>query len=65
MIHKIWDKDPSGSDDEGSLRDNLIKSYHEIYFQPNHDPRRSENEIITNNLIGVVKLNEVNNINIF
>jgi hypothetical protein len=50
MIHKIWDKD-AGSDEEGSIRDNLVKSYQMIYFSPEEDSVRQPAEIITFNLI--------------
>ena len=49
MVHKIWDKD---NDEEGiSIRDSLIKSYFEIYFEPHPDSLKDPNELIANNLI--------------
>jgi hypothetical protein len=49
MVHKIWDKD---NDEDGiSIRDSLIKSYYEIYFEPSPDSLRHPNELIANNLI--------------
>ncbi|KAJ3100089.1 Condensin complex subunit [Physocladia obscura] len=55
MIHKIWEKDASGSDDEGSIRDNLLRCYEIIYMSPMPDSIRSKHEIIANNLIGLIQ----------
>jgi hypothetical protein len=50
MVHRIWDKDPSGTDEEGSIRDNLIKCYKAIYMESS--PGQPEaNDVIANNLI--------------
>ncbi|KAI9330289.1 non-SMC mitotic condensation complex subunit 1-domain-containing protein [Obelidium mucronatum] len=55
MIHKIWEKDASGSDDEGSIRDNLLKCWEIIYMNPMSDPLRSKDEVVANNLIGLIQ----------
>ncbi|KAI8620435.1 non-SMC mitotic condensation complex subunit 1-domain-containing protein [Chytriomyces sp. MP71] len=55
MVHKIWERDTSGSDDEGSIRDNLLKSYKYIYMDPMPDPLRSKEELIATNLIGLIQ----------
>ncbi|KAJ3027417.1 UNVERIFIED_CONTAM: Condensin complex subunit [Siphonaria sp. JEL0065] len=56
MIHKIWEKDASGSDDGvGSIRDNLLKCWEVIYFSPMPDAMCSKDEIIANNLIGLIQ----------
>ncbi|KAJ3406921.1 Condensin complex subunit [Chytriomyces hyalinus] len=55
MIHKIWEKDTSGLEDEGSIRDNLLKCYFIIYMDPRSDGIRSKQEIIATNLIGLIQ----------
>ncbi|KAJ3344814.1 Condensin complex subunit [Entophlyctis luteolus] len=55
MIHKIWEKDGSSTDDEGSIRDNLLKCYEIMYMNPMPDPVRSKNEIIANSLISLIQ----------
>ncbi|KAJ3072770.1 Condensin complex subunit, partial [Rhizoclosmatium hyalinum] len=55
MIHKIWEKDASGSDEEGSIRDNLLKCWEIIYMNPMPDPMRSKEELVANNLIGLIQ----------
>ncbi|KAJ3202248.1 Condensin complex subunit [Entophlyctis luteolus] len=55
MIHKIWEKDGSSTDDEGSIRDNLLKCYEVMYMNPMPDPVRSKNEIIANSLISLIQ----------
>ncbi|KAI9354061.1 non-SMC mitotic condensation complex subunit 1-domain-containing protein [Zopfochytrium polystomum] len=53
MVHKVWDKD---NDEEGvSIRDSLVKSYLEIYFEPTQESVKDRNELIVHNLIMLIQ----------
>ncbi|KAJ3299918.1 Condensin complex subunit, partial [Borealophlyctis nickersoniae] len=50
MVHKIWDKD-TGESEVGSIREHLMKSYVQIYFEGGAGSEEASAEVIAGNLI--------------
>ncbi|KAJ3056052.1 Condensin complex subunit [Rhizophlyctis rosea] len=52
MVHKIWDKD-TGESEVGSIKEHLMKSYYQVYFEGLVESRVETAEEVANRLIGL------------
>ena len=50
MVHKIWDKD-TGESEVGSIKEHLMKSYYEVYFEGLVDRRVETADGVANRLM--------------